>query len=795
MPTVIDSMTGVHIRSDFFDNAPILEFFHAPTAGKHFRAALLYGKNGSGKTTIAQGFREYKDSIAKPTVVLSPSKEGAIIPVVPGTSEKFFVFDEEYVASRVKIEGTGLDAIVLFGEQIDIEAQMTQAQADLAAKRVEVDHQEVDCNRFVEAGDVTSPDYWTSIITNELGSTDGWAKTDSRIKGNVTRSAIPPAIDRIGQLIPKQPREEIQRLFADRFHTFITSGAALTKIPSPVILISIVGNLSDQTRILLAKTVALPKWTDREKSIFALLAGRVEDARVFLVDQHNIICPKCLQQISVSYRTGVLVELENLMNREIDDFKVELRGLLISQPSSNAYEDYHNLRSYCEVRDRLDNYIRVATAHNIAIQAKIDNPFEPVSLDDTIDVIAACDALNQALTSLEADRIIFNRSIDDRGTVARELIDMNDAIAHYAIKDLYDSLRRQRAAKVFAEALLQKRRDELKAIKIHITELDAQRQNFELAVKDINRSLEYIFYCKERLELRLEPDLKYHLKTNGRPVNPKKVSSGERNALALSYFFTEIIKDMNADSGYTDEVLLIIDDPVSSFDFENRIGVLSLLRWKLERVLEDCSTSKILIMTHDINTAFDIEKGLKEISERFERKKEERRIANSSDSSPLEAYALLRLENHRVEPLTNIHKNEYTQLLTRIYEYAKTGGDGLVIGNIMRRVLEAFSTFSYKTSIEDLSSNNVILAILPDTHREYFKNLMYRLVLNGESHLLERVQGMRDYNFSSFLSDSEKKRTAKDILCLMCFLNESHVLAHLPQTAKSDLDAWKNDIA
>ena len=259
-------------------------------------------------------------------------------------------------------------------------------------------------------------------------------------------------------------------------------------------------------------------------------------------------------------------------------------------------------------------------------------------------------------------------------------------------------------------------------------------------------------------------------------------------------YFTEIIKDMNAGSGYTDEVFLVIDDPVSSFGFENRIGVLSLLRWKMEDVLEGCATSKVLVMMHDIRAAFNIEKGFKEISERFKRKKEERKRVNPRDNTPLEEYTMMRLEGRRVNPLTNIQKNEYTQLLGRIYEYAKTGGDGLVIGNIMRRVLETFSTFSYKKNIEDLSAYDSILALLPETHREYFKNLMYRLVLNGESHLLERVQGMRDYGFSNFLFDDEKKRTARDILCFMYLLNKSHVMAHLPG-AKLDIDEWIANIS
>lgn len=41
----------------------------------------------------------------------------------------------------------------------------------------------------------------------------------------------------------------------------------------------------------------------------------------------------------------------------------------------------------------------------------------------------------------------------------------------------------------------------------------------------------------------------------------------------------------------------------------------------------------------------------------------------------------------------------------------------LVIGNIMRQVLEAFSTFQYKKGIEEVSTDRSILAILPE--KEY----------------------------------------------------------------------------
>lgn len=52
MSTAIESLTSVSVRSDFFKNNVTFEFF--PTTHKN-RVALTYGKNGSGKSTIAQG--------------------------------------------------------------------------------------------------------------------------------------------------------------------------------------------------------------------------------------------------------------------------------------------------------------------------------------------------------------------------------------------------------------------------------------------------------------------------------------------------------------------------------------------------------------------------------------------------------------------------------------------------------------------------------------------------------------------------------------------------------------------
>ena len=73
---------------------------------------------------------------------------------------------------------------------------------------------------------------------------------------------------------------------------------------------------------------------------------------------------------------------------------------------------------------------------------------------------------------------------------------------------------------------------------------------------------------------------------------------------------------------------------------------------------------------------------------------------------------------------------------------------------------------------------------------------MYRLVLHGGSHKEEQIKTMDDFNFFSLISESEKQRTAKDVLCFIYLLNKRHLLEHLKNCEKVDeeLQAWCSDI-
>ena len=308
--------------------------------------------------------------------------------------------------------------------------------------------------------------------------------------------------------------------------------------------------------------------------------------------------------------------------------------------------------------------------------------------------------------------------------------------------------------------------------------------NIKIAVDEINKNLKYIFFSDERIQLIYEENT-YKLLSKGQPVHPNDISVGERNIIALCYFFTKIIQDNEKNSVYKkNNYLLVIDDPISSFDNENKIGVISYLKYKLGQFLEN-NNSRAIVLTHDLTALYDLEKIFKDIF---------------SDLNEKKSLVLFELKDKNISIIdSDDTRFEYTNLINIIYTFAnKNNSDNnVVIGNIMRQVLEAFATFQYKKGIEGIVSKKELDLIMcsQKDYIPYFNNLMYRLVLNGGSHRKEQVQSMKDYNFSELISYSEKVRTAKDLLCFIYLINPQHLLHHIhSNNAKNKLDEWCCDI-
>ena len=218
-----------------------------------------------------------------------------------------------------------------------------------------------------------------------------------------------------------------------------------------------------------------------------------------------------------------------------------------------------------------------------------------------------------------------------------------------------------------------------------------------------------------------------------------------------------------------------MDDPVSSFDFENKIGILSFLNRQLYKIIDGNVASRIAVFTHDITVFQDL------IKVAFRLCKKEQ-VARS------------RLENKKlIDSKISKPDSEYRMLLDQIAKYAVNMSDDLElsIGNTCRRVFEAYITFllgdELHKSIKDIKDQL-------DKRSGYFESLMFKMVMNEESHFEDRTSGLRDdMQFGPYVTSEAKRKICRDILCLMYLLTPFHVKLYLSDYIER-IKQWENEI-
>lgn len=266
---------------------------------------------------------------------------------------------------------------------------------------------------------------------------------------------------------------------------------------------------------------------------------------------------------------------------------------------------------------------------------------------------------------------------------------------------------------------------------------------------------------KDRLSIEAKED-KYHVKVRNKLISLKKLSNGEKNAIALCYFFVVMNKNCSEDDIFKKDSLIVLDDPLSSFDYNNKVGIYAFLRKMLSSIVQN-ENSRVVILTHQIETFFDMIKIFDDIQE-LKKKKKITVLKNK------------KIENYDGKP--NVYKN----LLKEVYESAKSteplsDDDIENLGNKLRKVLEAFSTFTYGCGIDKLSTDSTIISEIKDPNiRKYLENSLYKISLNTASHFEERTYSLIELLNISYFERDGLIRSVKDSLLLIYLLNKNHIM-------------------
>lgn len=802
---MFENISGVMIKGDMFEGEKTFNLFSKKGKNEYpTRISIIYGKNGSGKSTITKAFQKYTgkkiDSISSVSLYDYDNK---YVTENDYIKENTFVFNEKFIEKNIKFKEYGLETIVMFGEQGDLNISIEKLEAERKEKLIEFDEQNKKLTDFSQVKNIQNPSYHWDNIRNILRGDSSWSGIDKDLKGSRTNSAVSDSIIlEISTQKINRTKAEIELEFNNKLKNYNFLRNTGQKITGKVPYLNLDINLNKITKLLALK-IERQQLSEREKFILDLVTQgnqkHFKTVQDYFANHRTDKCPFCLQGISDEYKKNLLRNIENVLNKDIENHITELQSVEIREisidfsPFKNIEKD--NLKIVAKDCEKTVIKLNdIIQKYNLLIYKKLDNAYLPI-IQKELPFNELYELLNKQLVALEYARLEYNKKFEEVGVLQRELIQLNKQLAYFAVSPIYEQYLNQ-------NKLMEEENDKLitiveegKEIKNKIKELQGKQQNISIAVKHINQGLKYVFFSSTRLSIKPHKG-QYVLFSNSRPVKPHDISCGERNILALCYFFTLMMKNKNEKNLYIDEYLIVIDDPVSSFDIENKVGILSYLKSQLMKIMLSNKSSKVILLSHDLATVYDLIKQFEEIKDGVKNQNNEEKNKITTNFSSLE------LNSFEISDFSRKQRNEYTALLGIIYDFAADDNkdkeeENLAIGNIMRRVLEAFSTFEYKKGISTISCDQELLGTMGnESYSNYFENLMYRLVLNGQSHNEENVKVLDGLDFYSTISMEEKKRTARDVLCLINVLNPNHLKAHLSKKSNAidNVDKWCENI-
>jgi AAA15 family ATPase/GTPase len=126
---MFENIKGIKIKGCFFaDEAkfPLLQKTGTANNIKSIIMSFVYGENGSGKTSIAKAFSEYKLGINEYDSVGLFDHNDNCLNLSEESKKRIYIFDEEYVLKQTRFKTNGLDTIVMFGKQVDLEDKIEE---------------------------------------------------------------------------------------------------------------------------------------------------------------------------------------------------------------------------------------------------------------------------------------------------------------------------------------------------------------------------------------------------------------------------------------------------------------------------------------------------------------------------------------------------------------------------------------------------------------------------------------------------------------------------------------------
>lgn len=647
-----------------------------PTFGRY---NLIYGCNGTGKTTISNLFRALE--LRKPPegeATLATPSSTFIGADFPQATLPVRVFNRDFVSANVFPVGGGeVPPIFVLGEesaekQTQVERwkdERTTVQRALEAAKQEKGKAEKALDKHCVTRATVIRETLRSSGNNPYNSYD-----KARYKQHV--ATMLRAGGKNSLLLTDDERERL-----------LAQSKATPKAPVGEVRVQLpdLKKLNDGTCQLMQKTVVSSAIASLKTD--PQLSSWVRDGLGLHHQREVGRCLFCEQQLPDgridALEAHFSTEYEQLL-RQIDAQIAELHtvshsvNLALLPNRAELYEDlaadFDQAKAAYEITIKtLADYVAGLIE---ALKGKRQKLFEAQPLnvhvpDVTQSVVSNINAIirrhNKACTDF-ASHVSTARTRLEADSVACSLDEY---------QSLADALKEQETATSQTDA-------RIRHLTSEITRLEQEIIEHRQPAEELNQDL-HSYLGHAELQLDVE-DTGYTISRSGTPA--RSLSEGEMTAIALLYFL-KTLKDRRFE---IDKGLVVLDDPVSSLD----ANALFLAFGFIRRCVDEAA--QIIILTHNFAMFRQVRNWFYWINYPHRKKSIEKRPAkfymldcSLTDQGRRSSIAPL-------DPLLEQFESEYHYLFARVYRRTKEDGQGgleknYIYPNMARRLLEAFLAF------------------------------------------------------------------------------------------------------
>ncbi len=186
---MIEGIRRIRVQGGYFSESVTLQKFPEQNS----RVAIIYGENGSGKSSLAEAFHEIKTSEdltckenRKYNVEFLNKHDEEID--AKYFKDEIYTYNEDFIDHQVKYASDGLGAVVMFGKQVEIDGEIEKVKENIT--NLNNDKKSIELELEDKEQRKESPRALFQNLKSSLQKDDGWADLDKDIKGQSVKSSV-----------------------------------------------------------------------------------------------------------------------------------------------------------------------------------------------------------------------------------------------------------------------------------------------------------------------------------------------------------------------------------------------------------------------------------------------------------------------------------------------------------------------------------------------------------------------------------------------------------------------------